>query len=160
MHWTVNKESAYHIRGVECHDLRYTHVLHGLTLSGKLRMRLVEPTDVQLVTEISEFHAGTFRPKIETSTALIAVACSAERAVAAAGVRQTIGFYHPAAPNQGGTQGVHTVKGQLLRALLWRMQIGLIVCGEHDDCMANDELGKTCARRGVTALLKAARNET
>lgn len=160
MHWTVNKESAYHIRGVECHDLRYTHVLHGLTLSGKLRMRLVEPTDVQLVTEISEFHTGTFRPKIETSTALIAVDCSAARAVAAAVVRQTIGFYHPAAPNQGGTQGVHTFKGRLLRALLWRMQIGLIVCGEHDDCMANDELGETCARRGVTALLKAARNET
>ena len=160
MHWTINKESAYHIRGVECHDLRYTHVLHGLTLSGKLRMRLVEPTDVRLVTEISEFHTGTFRPKIETSTALIAVDCSAERAVAAAVVRQTVGFYNPAAPNQGDTQGVHTVKQRLLRALLWRMRLGWVVCGEHDDCMANDALGSACAKRAVTILLKAARNET
>ena len=70
MHWTIKEEPA---RTLSFHDvinsgtLARTHVLHGLTLSRKLRMQLEDPTDVRLVTEISEFHTGNFRPKIEAS---------------------------------------------------------------------------------------------
>lgn len=161
MHWTIITEPPILMGGVACGDLQRTHVLHGLTLSRKQRMRLEDPTDVRLVTEISEFAGGGFRPKIEASIELYdrgAARYLVPRVMAADVVRQTVGYYNYAV--LGAKPSLHTTKQRMLRALLWRMQIGLIVCGEHDDCMANDELGKTCARRGVTALLKAARNET
>lgn len=168
MHWTINEEPATVLSFHDVIDggggaLARTHVLHGLTLSRKQRMRLEDPTDVRLVVEISEFVGGGFRPKIQASIEIYdrgAARYLVPRVMAADVVRQTVGYYNPAVPDKGAKLTVHTVKGRLLRALLWRMQIGLIVCGEHDDCMANDELGETCARRGVTALLKAARNET
>lgn len=167
MHWTIKEEPA---RTLSFHDvinsgtLARTHVLHGLTLSRKLRMQLEDPTDVRLVTEISEFHTGNFRPKIEASieiyerTHLLRLAeAPLNRATAANVVRQTVGYYIHAV--SGAKLSLHTVKQRMLRALLWRMRLW-VVCGEHDDCMANDALGSACATRAVTTLLKAARNET
>lgn len=172
MHWTIDEESppppskVWGFEQVTPGHLACTHVLHGLTLSRKLRMQLEDPTDVRLVTEISEFHTGNFRPKIEASieiyerTHLLRLAeAPLNRAMAANVVRQTVGDYSFAV-RSGAKLSLHTVKQRLLRALLWRMRLGWVVCGEHDDCMANDALGSACAKRAVTILLKAARNET
>lgn len=147
MYWTINSGGAGFTASVRDHILH-----HGLTLSRALRQRLFHPDDVELtacVTELiydaSHFH-WLFRARsASTIFSGVPAAGGGERLEAAREVARLLGGMTGASVNYETILSAAKVR---VTDMLWqRVDSGHLVCGQHEDCMAADELGRACALR-------------
>jgi len=158
MYWTIDG-GVERLPGATVRD----HILHhGLTLSRALRQRLFHPDDVELQACVMELFYGGLVGDKWTSRFHMLFRARVSRALFSAtlaepedGSRERFEAAHEVTRLLGGMAGAstsyetdETVARTRVADMLWqRVDSGLLVCGQHDDCTTNDELGRACALR-------------
>lgn len=138
------------------------HILHhGLTLSRALRQRLFRPDDVELQARVTELFYGGLVGDKWTSRFHILFRATVSRDTFCGEQQQKDGWRERFEAARevtrllGGMAGAsksyetdRTVARTRVTDMLWqRVDSGLLVCGQHEDCTTNDELGRACALR-------------